>query len=382
MAGAANTHRPLLEPDAIEPIGIDDIDNEDRHTYMRQNVNDSALKRKYAKQMALFKEIARRSTSTDPTIMTADEKGILCTSEPHILAAQDRDDLEDITRLTQEILPLFLSIKKAHLKEKQHGPSTSRLRAPQGKFPRLRLKGGSAEDSLNYYVWKTAALQTADDNTYSNAALLQMARDAIEPERLRDRLTVCQSLDDVFRTIERTIPTRTHAIEKLLTGLENGAYGPVTLRYKPHDVIEKIEKIDHVISGLQCIEPRLDITQKTAHCVLHSFGLMYGGSARSQQEQVDKWLSAKMADKSQYIILALQQWLEDVRGQAYSQKDLEDKMAARAPPEERRDKITPGPAPPGQPGEECRLQAVIQTNQGLPATIVETPHTKSWIALP
>ena len=322
----------------MDPIGIDDIDNQDRFQYLQLAVEETALRRKYANELPLFKKVVKASGSMDPNIMTPDEKAAVLGASGHLRGPRLDLNGPEIMRIFNEMLPLFLNIKAIHVRELAQGATTSRLRAPQGKFPILKLKGNTAHDALIYYVWKAAAVATAEDNTYSNAALLQMARDAIQSDRLKDRLVVCQSLDEVFTTLERSIPTRLHAIESLLDELETGAYGIITSRNDTQDVITKIDKIHDVIHGLRCIEPRLDITQRIAHGVLNSFGILYAGDISQRQQRVDGWLQEKMRDPSKFIITALEGWVENLRGNAYNLRDMNEKMGRRNKPEDRRDR--------------------------------------------
>ena len=177
------------------------------------------------------------------------------------------------------------------------------------------------EDAQRFYVWMEAATLISEENTYTNAATLQMARNSV-PEKIKDRLTSCCTLTDVFNMIAKTVPTRTYAIDTCILDLDNDAYGVVGPDATHDFILEKIDRIQDTFRGLQALCDRFDITQKTGYSIAKSFGIAYAGSHPQQRKMVDGWLEAKAHDESSFMVVSCEIWLEEIRGIVFTDKTI------------------------------------------------------------
>ena len=312
----------MADQSDITPLTIDDIDNFDRGENILRNREAVAANRKYSQSLAIFKEIAKSHYGTSPSVVTGSEKLALLIKEPHLKYAVLKRNFSLVDSTYYELEPVYLKVKKEVTRDTGLGNTAARLRAPPGKFPQLLLKGDTPEDALIYHKWKAASIRTKDENSYTNAALLQMARDAV-PDRFQERLVNCYSLQDVFAAMDRTVPTRTYAIKKMVHELEHGAFGKLLSHHGADKALEKIDKVVTTLHGLLCVEPRFDLTASVCTGLVHSFGTKYAGSIEAQRNLVDGWVTAKAKDKGKFIVNEVTTWLERIRGHAYAIRELE-----------------------------------------------------------
>ena len=312
--------RANLGPSSKTTLTLDDIDNIDRRNYIHSIGTVAVADRRYDSAKATFRRIIDEVQDDNPDAISLQEKEKLVNAVPSLRKAfVDKNNVRG-REIVQELKPIFLKIKKEKVRERRLGPAASRLRAPQGEFPKLKMNGKVLhEDSVRFYVWKEAAMLIIQENTYTNAATLQMARNSV-PEKIKDRLVSCCTLEDVFNMIAKTVPTRTYAIDACILDLDLDAYGMVGPDSTHDFILEKIERIQDTFRGLAALCKKFDITQRTGYTIVKSFGIAYGGTLGQQRKMVDGWLDIKTRDESNFMTVSCEIWLGDPRTGVHRQE--------------------------------------------------------------
>lgn len=303
-------------------LTLDDIDNIDRNNYIHSIGTVAVADRKYDSEKATFRQVIDEIQDDNPARITEPEKFKLIAAIPSLQRAFRDENPIRAKEIINEFKPIFLKIKKEKVRERLLGSAASRLRAPQGEFPPLRMTGKVLhEDAVRFYIWKEAATLIIHENTYTNAATLQMARNSV-PENMKARLVSCCTPEDVFNMIAKTVPTRTYAIETCIQDLDADAYGMVSPSASHDFILEKIDRIQDTFRGLQALCKQFDITQRTGYTIAKSFGVAYGGTFSQQRSMVDQWLRLKMENESNFLRVSCEMWLEEIRGLVFTDKNL------------------------------------------------------------
>ena len=93
--------------EAVRPLRIDDIDNEDRLRMADTSPSVVNATHKFASSIQLLKDIIRASANQDPEVITMTERVRIAADEPSIRAAYANDDGDLVTKLFTEIAPLY-----------------------------------------------------------------------------------------------------------------------------------------------------------------------------------------------------------------------------------------------------------------------------------
>ena len=304
--------------EAVRPLRLDDIDNEDRLRMADTSPSVVNATHKFASSIQLLKDIVRGSANQDPEVITMTER-VRIAEEPSIRAAYANDDGDLVTKLFTEIMPLYQKLKREHVQDVNMG-NAGRMRAPNLEFPKLVItRGDTAEDTLAYYNWKDAATHFRTGNVATTAALVQLAKTSMTlPQRLSERITRCYDLDSIFVTLEEALPTRAHAGEhirrklEMLVDVARAVPGTPT----PQEVVERADKIGDILYSLITLDPRIDLGFQLVKDIVGVFGPSYAGTSAQRDSLVDGWLATSRKEAGNRMIKAVYNWIQQTRNEA------------------------------------------------------------------